>query len=83
MAKRFTGLDGLIAPTAPKNETEGTTTSPQQEKEVVKYVNSNVPLLEEHHLQLRIIAMKEGKTLKQLLPEIIGKWLEEYESKRK
>lgn len=38
MAKRFTGLDGLIAPTAPKNETEGTTTSPQQEKEVVKYV---------------------------------------------
>lgn len=41
-----------------------------------KYVNSNIPLLAEDHLKLRLIALEQGRTLRDLLTEIIGEYLD-------
>lgn len=66
--KRF-GLDSLIQPT---------TTTVNTEKETEKkYVNSNIPLLEEHHQALRMIAIKKKKTMRELFTTIITKYLED------
>ena len=40
-----------------------------------KYVNSNIPLPAEDHLKFRMIALKQGRTLRDLLTEIIGEYL--------
>lgn len=69
--KRF-GLENLIqstASTTPIMETE----QPQKPT----YVNSNIPLLEEHHQQLRMIAVRDKKTMRELFTTIIKKYLEE------
>lgn len=79
MAKKFEGLDNLIQPTTddkkgeePKKGTETTTTD-------AEYVNSNIPLLKEQHTKLRILAMLQQKTLKQLFTEMIDEYLKNHE----
>lgn len=84
MAKKFTGLDGMITPTthvanAAEREMEQAKGQEDTSTKEKKYINSNIPLLEEQHIALRIIAMKRGKTLRELLPEIIGEWLQKQE----
>lgn len=52
-----------------------------KEEKPVKYVNSNIPLLEEHHFQLRILALQQGRTLRDMLTEIISNYLDCVSSK--
>lgn len=70
MAKKFEGLDAMIQPTTETTE-EG-----KSQKEKPEYINSNIPMLKEQHQKLRIVAMIEGKTLKELLPQIIQEYLD-------
>lgn len=58
-----------------KNEAIIKRTDNNSREETTKYVNSNVPLLAEDHLKLRLIALKQGRTLRNLLTEIIGEYL--------
>lgn len=80
MAKKFEGLDNLIQPTTDDKKGEepkkGTETSTAADAE---YVNSNIPLLKEQHTKLRILAMLQQKTLKQLFTEMIDEYLKNHE----
>lgn len=58
-----------------KNKAITKRTDNNSREEATKYVNSNVPLLAEGHLKLRLIALKQGRTLRNLLTEIIGEYL--------
>lgn len=71
MAKKFEGLDAMIQSTA-QNKEEG------KNAQSSEYINSNIPLLKEQHMKLKILAMMQNKTLKQLLPEIIQQYLDEH-----
>lgn len=45
-----------------KNKAITKRTDNNSREEATKYVNSNVPLLAEDHLKLRLIALKQGRT---------------------
>lgn len=47
----------------------------KSEEKPAKYVNSNIPLLEEQHFQLRVLALQQGRTLRDLLTEIVREYL--------
>lgn len=80
MAKKFEGLDNLIQPTTDDKKTEEPKKGPETTTAAdAEYVNSNIPLLKEQHTKLRILAMLQQKTLKQLFTEMIDEYLKNHE----
>lgn len=79
MAKKFEGLDNLIQPTTDNKKTEEPKKGTETTATDALYVNSNIPLLKEQHTKLRILAMLQQKTLKQLFTEMIDEYLKNHE----